>query len=133
MLKVFVLLMFSFCFRMVYSMRSYRDLYLCFFHNSLEFDNPERPECNNLLSIYQLMSGKTKEVCFISMVNSLHPRYWFKYLHGGSYNSYMIIWSITFLEYLLWYIPHLKTSICTICRRLQRNAIIWTGAHLNLF
>ncbi|XP_035548798.1 tryptophan--tRNA ligase, chloroplastic/mitochondrial-like isoform X1 [Juglans regia] len=27
----------------------------------LEFDNPERPECNNLLSIYQLMSGKTKE------------------------------------------------------------------------
>ncbi|KAK3438364.1 hypothetical protein EUGRSUZ_C02982 [Eucalyptus grandis] len=27
----------------------------------LEFDNPDRPECNNLLSIYQLVSGKTKE------------------------------------------------------------------------
>ncbi|KAH7523559.1 hypothetical protein FEM48_Zijuj06G0024900 [Ziziphus jujuba var. spinosa] len=27
----------------------------------LEFDNPERPECNNLLSIYQLISGRTKE------------------------------------------------------------------------
>ncbi|KAK1290136.1 hypothetical protein QJS10_CPB18g01012 [Acorus calamus] len=27
----------------------------------LEFDNPERPECNNLLSIYQLVTGKTKE------------------------------------------------------------------------
>ncbi|XVF48590.1 hypothetical protein PTKIN_Ptkin03bG0202500 [Pterospermum kingtungense] len=27
----------------------------------LEFDNPERPECNNLLSIYQLISSKTKE------------------------------------------------------------------------
>ncbi|XP_045799401.1 tryptophan--tRNA ligase, chloroplastic/mitochondrial [Trifolium pratense] len=27
----------------------------------LEFDNPERPECNNLLSIYELASGKTKE------------------------------------------------------------------------
>ncbi|KAK9983058.1 hypothetical protein SO802_032583 [Lithocarpus litseifolius] len=27
----------------------------------LEFDNPERPESNNLLSIYQLISGKTKE------------------------------------------------------------------------
>ncbi|XP_075640795.1 tryptophan--tRNA ligase, chloroplastic/mitochondrial isoform X1 [Castanea sativa] len=27
----------------------------------MEFDNPERPESNNLLSIYQLMSGKTKE------------------------------------------------------------------------
>ncbi|KAK9946617.1 hypothetical protein M0R45_012071 [Rubus argutus] len=27
----------------------------------MEFDNPERPECNNLLSIYQLISGKTKE------------------------------------------------------------------------
>ena len=27
----------------------------------LEFDNPERPECNNLLSLYQLLSGKTKE------------------------------------------------------------------------
>lgn len=27
----------------------------------LEFDNPERPECHNLLSIYQLLSGKTKE------------------------------------------------------------------------
>lgn len=29
---------------------------------SMEFDNPERPECNNLLSIYQLISSKTKEV-----------------------------------------------------------------------
>ncbi|KAL2901250.1 Tryptophan--tRNA ligase chloroplastic/mitochondrial [Bienertia sinuspersici] len=27
----------------------------------LEFDNPDRPECNNLLCIYQLVSGKTKE------------------------------------------------------------------------
>ncbi|KAK1265803.1 hypothetical protein QJS04_geneDACA002634 [Acorus gramineus] len=27
----------------------------------LEFDNLERPECNNLLSIYQLVTGKTKE------------------------------------------------------------------------
>ncbi|XWS26361.1 hypothetical protein CRYUN_Cryun26dG0025900 [Craigia yunnanensis] len=27
----------------------------------LEFDNPERPECKNLLSIYQLISSKTKE------------------------------------------------------------------------
>lgn len=27
----------------------------------LEFDNPERPECHNLLSIYQLISGKTKQ------------------------------------------------------------------------
>lgn len=27
----------------------------------MEFDNPERPECNNLLSIYQLISNKTKE------------------------------------------------------------------------
>ncbi|KAE9609128.1 putative tryptophan--tRNA ligase [Lupinus albus] len=27
----------------------------------MEFDNSERPECNNLLSIYQLISGKTKE------------------------------------------------------------------------
>lgn len=29
--------------------------------NGLEFDNLERPECNNLLSMYQLISGKTKE------------------------------------------------------------------------
>jgi len=27
----------------------------------LEFDNPERPECRNLLSIYQIITGKTKE------------------------------------------------------------------------
>lgn len=27
----------------------------------LEFDNPDRPECNNLLSVYQLVTGKTKE------------------------------------------------------------------------
>ncbi|MEM7555941.1 MAG: tryptophan--tRNA ligase [Cyanobacteria bacterium P01_A01_bin.84] len=27
----------------------------------LEFDNPERPECNNLLTIYMLLSGKNKE------------------------------------------------------------------------
>ncbi|TYJ29904.1 hypothetical protein E1A91_A06G098700v1 [Gossypium mustelinum] len=29
--------------------------------SGMEFDSPERPECNNLLSIYQLISGKTKE------------------------------------------------------------------------
>ncbi|HBY76508.1 MAG TPA: tryptophan--tRNA ligase, partial [Cyanobacteria bacterium UBA11148] len=28
----------------------------------LEFDNPERPECNNLLTLYTILSGKTKEV-----------------------------------------------------------------------
>ncbi|KAL6536251.1 Tryptophan--tRNA ligase, chloroplastic/mitochondrial [Orobanche gracilis] len=28
---------------------------------SLEFDNPERPECNNLLSVYQLITSKTKQ------------------------------------------------------------------------
>lgn len=27
----------------------------------LEFDNDQRPECNNLLSIYQLVTGNTKE------------------------------------------------------------------------
>ncbi|MEM9922196.1 MAG: tryptophan--tRNA ligase [Cyanobacteria bacterium P01_D01_bin.50] len=27
----------------------------------LEFDNTERPECNNLLTLYMLLSGKTKE------------------------------------------------------------------------
>lgn len=27
----------------------------------MEFDNPERPECRNLLSIYQIITGKTKE------------------------------------------------------------------------
>ncbi|GLJ30610.1 hypothetical protein SUGI_0606110 [Cryptomeria japonica] len=29
--------------------------------SGLEFDNPNRPECNNLLSIYQLVTGKTKQ------------------------------------------------------------------------
>lgn len=27
----------------------------------LEFDNPERPECNNLLGLYQLLSGQDRE------------------------------------------------------------------------
>jgi tryptophanyl-tRNA synthetase len=27
----------------------------------LEFDNPDRPECNNLLTLYMLLAGKTKE------------------------------------------------------------------------
>ena len=27
----------------------------------LEFDNPERPECHNLLTLYMLLSGQTKE------------------------------------------------------------------------
>lgn len=27
----------------------------------LEFDNPDRPECNNLLGLYTLLSGQTKE------------------------------------------------------------------------
>lgn len=30
-------------------------------YEGLEFDNPERPECNNLLSIFQLVTGKSKE------------------------------------------------------------------------
>lgn len=55
----------------------------------LEFDNPERPECNNLLSIYQLVTCKTKEEVALecqsmnwgtfktilteALVNHLHP------------------------------------------------------------
>jgi tryptophanyl-tRNA synthetase len=27
----------------------------------LEFDNPDRPECNNLLGLYQILSGKSRE------------------------------------------------------------------------
>jgi tryptophanyl-tRNA synthetase len=27
----------------------------------LEFDNPDRPECNNLLTLYMLLAGKTKQ------------------------------------------------------------------------
>ncbi|XP_020106130.1 tryptophan--tRNA ligase, chloroplastic/mitochondrial isoform X1 [Ananas comosus] len=34
----------------------------------LELDNPGRPECNNLLSIYQLVTGKTKERFFVQEV-----------------------------------------------------------------
>jgi tryptophanyl-tRNA synthetase len=30
------------------------------FVEGLEFDNPERPECHNLLTLYMLLSGKTK-------------------------------------------------------------------------
>ncbi|XP_052209538.1 tryptophan--tRNA ligase, chloroplastic/mitochondrial [Diospyros lotus] len=29
--------------------------------SGLEFDNPDRPECNNLLSVYQLVTGRTKQ------------------------------------------------------------------------
>ncbi|XAR70834.1 Tryptophan--tRNA ligase [Bertholletia excelsa] len=29
--------------------------------SGLEFDNPDRPECNNLLAIYQLVTGRTKQ------------------------------------------------------------------------
>ncbi|CAI9093578.1 OLC1v1029117C1 [Oldenlandia corymbosa var. corymbosa] len=29
--------------------------------SGLEFDNSQRPECNNLLSIYQIVTGKTKQ------------------------------------------------------------------------
>jgi hypothetical protein len=47
--------------------------------NSLEFGNPERPECNNLLSIYELASGKTKEVknrlYFLYIYNCLSRQY----------------------------------------------------------
>nr|CAB3478262.1 unnamed protein product [Digitaria exilis] len=35
----------------------------------LDFDNPERPECRNLLSIYQIITGKTKEEVVIECQN----------------------------------------------------------------
>jgi hypothetical protein len=34
----------------------------------MEFDNPERPECRNLLSIYQIITEKTKEVSNFCML-----------------------------------------------------------------
>ena len=58
---------------------SFRKFYDIKFHNflissntdfltcRLEFDNPDRPECQNLLSIYQLVSGKSKEVLSLSL------------------------------------------------------------------
>jgi tryptophanyl-tRNA synthetase len=30
-------------------------------YSGMEFNNPDRPECNNLLSIYQIITGKRKE------------------------------------------------------------------------
>ncbi|PKA64633.1 tryptophanyl-tRNA synthetase [Apostasia shenzhenica] len=57
--------------------------------SGLEFDNLDRPECHNLLSIYQLLSGRTKEEVALecrnmnwgtfktiltdALVNHLHP------------------------------------------------------------
>ncbi|KQK09682.1 tryptophan--tRNA ligase, chloroplastic/mitochondrial [Brachypodium distachyon] len=38
----------------------------------LEFDNPERPECSNLLSVYQIITGKTKE----EVVNECQDMNW---------------------------------------------------------
>ncbi|RZC53848.1 hypothetical protein C5167_012709 [Papaver somniferum] len=38
--------------------------------NRLEFGNPDRPECNNLVSVYQPVAGKTKEARY-SMLFSL--------------------------------------------------------------
>jgi tryptophanyl-tRNA synthetase len=35
----------------------------------LEFDNPNRPECHNLLSLYMILANKTKEEVIIECVN----------------------------------------------------------------
>jgi tryptophanyl-tRNA synthetase len=35
----------------------------------LEFDNPNRPECHNLLSLYMILAGKTKEEVIIECAN----------------------------------------------------------------
>jgi tryptophanyl-tRNA synthetase len=35
----------------------------------LEFDNPNRPECHNLLSLYMILAGKTKEEVMIECAN----------------------------------------------------------------
>lgn len=56
---------------------------------SLEFDNSERPECNNLVSIYQLISGKTKEVrnAIFYMCVYVYCTYnstWYPFLYAGS-------------------------------------------------
>ncbi|XP_019092397.1 PREDICTED: tryptophan--tRNA ligase, chloroplastic/mitochondrial-like [Camelina sativa] len=53
----------------------------------LEFDNAERPECKNLLSVYQIVSGKTKEIIGEHIFNWLHEVEECKDLSWGTFKS----------------------------------------------
>jgi hypothetical protein len=68
--------------------------------NSLEFGNPERPECNNLLSIYELASGKTKEVknglYFSYIYNCLSRQYLVQPSMFDSFHVKILFYGFTF-------------------------------------
>ncbi|KAJ0914881.1 putative tryptophan--tRNA ligase [Helianthus annuus] len=51
----------------------------------LEFDNPDRPECNNLLSIYQIITNKTKEVTTSNFIYYIRSKMLFSSLGYGQF------------------------------------------------
>ncbi|MFS7943675.1 putative tryptophan--tRNA ligase [Helianthus anomalus] len=51
----------------------------------LEFDNPDRPECNNLLSIYQIITNKTKEVTTSNFIYYIRSKMLFSSLRYGQF------------------------------------------------
>eukprot|EP00951_Prasinocladus_malaysianus_P011113 scaffold81960_cov21-Prasinocladus_malaysianus.AAC.2 len=40
--------------------------------DGFEFDNPERPECKNLLSMYQIMTGKSQAARSSGLLPRVH-------------------------------------------------------------
>ncbi|CAN7006366.1 unnamed protein product, partial [Brassica rapa subsp. trilocularis] len=74
----------------------------------LEFDNAERPECNNLLSVYQIVSGKTKE----EVMEECKDMSWgtFKPLLADAVIEHLSpIQVCQFISY------HIRISFCVMC------------------
>jgi len=92
---------------------------LNFVYSSLEFDNPERPECRNLLSIYQIITGKSKEVSNFCML-AYYPSTWIwsRVLHSSMSNIVFFICQ--------------DRLISLFFRKLLASAKIWTGEHSRL-
>lgn len=111
---------------------------------SMEFDNPERPECNNLLSIYQLVSGKTKEVInFIWVFIRLMPLIVHRCIYINFYSwkfEYHMEMTDNLLRKLMLFLQKQKERTLLgglryftvvnlyCCRKLHKNAKTWTGA-----
>ena len=85
-----------------------------FVYSSLEFDNPERPECRNLLSIYQIITGKTKEVSNFCMLTSYIKQAltWRKVLHMDS--------SMSNIVFFIWQDRLISLSFSGSCERVPR-------------
>ncbi len=78
--------------------------------DGLWFDDPERPEATNLLTMYQLCTGRTKQEVGTAWQQRLYHRRTRLMLYGVAYTSQAVAWGFRWIWFHPWHNAHAAGS-----------------------